>query len=98
MIKELNDWSLQLDPLMVLLGIMEDVVASRYLKLFLFFALYCRELPRWMQPTSPTLTCWVSAVNAVLPLCKLTYESRKTVPRSLIKYGPPGSMLMGRLR
>lgn len=35
----LCEWSLQLDPRMVLLGILEDIVASRHIKLFLFFAL-----------------------------------------------------------
>lgn len=49
------------------------------MKLFLFFAVYYAQrelLLRWKQPTSPMLNSWVAAVNAVLPLYKLTYESR----------------------
>lgn len=78
-LNELCDGFLQLELRMALLSIMQYVLASRYLQLFLFFALYYahRELLlRWKQPTLPTLTSWVSAVNAVLPLYKLSYENR----------------------
>lgn len=77
-LNELFDWSLQLDPHLPLLGIMKDIVASRHKTLCLFFTLYYarREiLLRW-QPNPPTFTGCVSAVNAVLSLYKLTYDSR----------------------
>lgn len=78
-LNDLGDWSIQPDPYTILLSIMDDIVASRYMKLLLFYALYYarrERLLRWKQPTSPTLANWVSAVNSVLPLYTLTYVSR----------------------
>lgn len=42
----LYEWSLQPDPRMALLGIMDDIVASRHQKLFLYYAFFyaCREI------------------------------------------------------
>lgn len=78
-LNEFGDWSLGQDPILALLGSMEDVVASRHVKLFLFYALYYarREiLLRWKQAAPLTLRSWVATINSVLSLYKLTYESR----------------------
>lgn len=59
------------------LALMEDVEANRYLKQF--YALFYAEreiLIRCILPNPSTLASGKAAVNAVLPLCKLTYESR----------------------
>lgn len=82
-LNDLGDWSLQSDPRMLLLGIMDDVVASRHMKLLLFYARK-EILFRWKQPTPPTRVTWVSAVNVVLPLYRLTYISR-TCPQKCNK-------------
>lgn len=83
---------------LALLGKIEDVEATRHVKLFLFYALYYarREiLLKWKQPTPPTVNSWIAAVNSVLPLYKLTYENRNC-QKNVIRYGHSGSRPMAR--
>lgn len=69
-----------LDPLVLLLSYLEDVGGERYTKRCITFTLYYdrREiLLGWKSEEPPTCTSWRHTVNLVLPLYKITYESRQ---------------------
>lgn len=73
--------------MLFLLGGMEDDAADRYVKLILTFAIfYARReiLVRWKLPPPPTLCTLKHAIDAMLPLYKLTYK-RKKCPRKFAK-------------
>lgn len=68
-----------LDPLTCLLSHLEDIAGDRYTKLFLTYSLfYARReiLLKWKQKEAPTKETWLKAINNVLPLYRITYESR----------------------
>lgn len=68
------DATLRPELSLLLLGMMEDVV-SRHVNLFLFYALFYGKWEILLLETK-TLNTWSTAINTVLPLCKMTYESR----------------------
>lgn len=77
---DFRDWSLGQEIALALLGSMEDVVATRHVKLFLFYALYYARrqiLLSWKQPTQPTVNTWIAAVDSVFPLYKLSRNCQK---------------------
>lgn len=72
--------NIPVDPQILLLSHLEDVEGDRYCKLCLTFSLYYarREiLLRWKLEEPPTLALWRRSVTSVLPLYRMTYESRQ---------------------
>lgn len=69
-----------LDPTVLLLGVSDLVTKNTHTKLFIFYAAYYARkaiLLKWKTPDPPTLAQWRSMIDAVLPLYKLTYMTRK---------------------
>lgn len=78
-LSDLFGTNVPLDPLVMLLGHLEEVEGDRYTKLCITFCLFCaiREiLLRWKSVEPPTPASWRQSINAVLSLYRLTYESR----------------------
>ena len=68
------------DPLVLLLSHLEETQGDRYSKLFLTFSLfYARReiLLKWRAAEPPTVEAWTQSINNVLPLYRITYESRQ---------------------
>ena len=68
--------SLPVSPELVLLGVQDDEQRPRYVKLLLsllFFYAKKAILLKWTSRAPPTVGAWMDAVNAVLPLYKMTY-------------------------
>lgn len=79
-LSEISGAKVQMDPQLLLLSHMEDIEGDRYHKLCMTFSLYYarREmLLKWKSEEPPTHASWQSSVNSVLPLYRLTYESRQ---------------------
>lgn len=69
-----------LNPLTLLLSLLDEVQGDRYIKLCMTFSLfYARReiLLRWKSVEPPTCASWHLSINSVLPLYRLTYESRQ---------------------
>lgn len=67
------------DPLPLLLGIVDTLVATQAKKQFvLYTAFYARKavLLKWNDSAPPTVQQWRALVDAALPLYKLTYLGR----------------------
>lgn len=65
---------------MVLLCYLGEVEGDTYTKLCITFSLfYARReiILHWKSAEHPTLNSWKKAVNSMLPLYKLAYESRQ---------------------
>lgn len=68
--------SVGLDPLVLLLGITDNLPTTTHKKLFIFYAaFYARKaiLLQWKATEPPRVTIWEDLVNAALPLYKMTY-------------------------
>lgn len=71
--------TIPLDPLTLLLSHLDDIEVDRYVKLCLTYSLfYARRevLLKWKQKEPPSKETWQKSINNVLPLYRLTYESR----------------------
>lgn len=68
--------SLDADPLIFLLGITDNLKATKHTSLFVFYAAYYARkaiLLKWKLPEPPQLSTLKTLINTVLPLYKLTY-------------------------
>lgn len=69
----------KLDPLVLLLGMTDNLPTTTHIKLFIFYtAYYARKtiLLQWKAPDPPRTSAWKELVNVTLPLYKLTYMGR----------------------
>lgn len=72
--------NVQVNPIILLLGVCDNLIPNVHNRLFVFYAsFYARKtiLLKWKQPDPPTVSQWKAFINAVLPLYKLTYINRK---------------------
>lgn len=79
-INAVGNLNIQRNPIILLLGVCDNVIPSVHKRLFVFYAsFYARKaiLLRWKQPDPPTVTQWRGIVDSVLPLYKATYINRK---------------------
>lgn len=68
------------EPLTLLLSHLEEVQGDRYIKLCLTFSLFYAKreiLLRWKLAERPTKASWCQSIHSVLPLYRLTYQSRQ---------------------
>lgn len=88
-IKKVAGLHLDIDPLVFLLGIIDNLATTKHAKLFVFYAAYYGRktvLLKWKLSDPPTLSTCCAQINVVLPLYKITYIGRNC-PRSSTKYG-----------
>ena len=79
-INSVGNIHVDLNPIILLLGICDNVIPNTHKRLFVFYAsFYARKaiLLRWKQLEPPTVSQWKALINAALPLYKLTYMNRK---------------------
>lgn len=79
-LNDICETELSPDPMLLLLSYLGDVEGDRYTKLSITLMLFYarREIMlHWKSAEPPTLGSWKRAVDSVLPLYKLTYESRQ---------------------
>ena len=78
-IESIGGVAVGLNPLILLLGITDNLPTSTHKKLFIFYtAFYARKaiLLQWKVADPPGLSAWRKLVNDTLPMYKLTYMGR----------------------
>lgn len=79
-INTVSQLQIGMNPIILLLGICDNITPNTHKRLFVFYAsFYARKsiLLKWKQPDPPTVSQWRALVNSTLPLYKLTYMNRK---------------------
>lgn len=78
-ISSISGIPIKLDPLILLLGVTDNIPTNTHTKIFIFYcAYYARKtiLINWKAPEPPRISAWKTMVNVTLPLYKLTYMGR----------------------